>query len=147
MDSIYMNLRSYYEVPESPTWDDVSGVLTQFGNVYPIMSKFIVNLGSETAVLSKKDILIYAFTRNINDPFYMPATRDLWDAMRQTIVKWLSNPLPGKGETANTMAAEKAAVPAALEESEEIKKVRQLTEAKNGAAPFKPLQLVSFDHL
>jgi hypothetical protein len=137
MDYIYINLRTYYEVPENPTWDDVSPTLTQFGNIYPLMSKYIVDLGNQEAVLSKKDILIYAFTRDINDPFYMPATRDLSDAMRETIVKWLNNPLPGTGDIKKAQVTTAAdSTPEVLNESEEIKRVRALTEAKNGAKRF-----------
>jgi hypothetical protein len=136
MDYIYINLRSYYEVPENPTWDDISPILTQFGNVYPLMSKYIVDLSSPEAVLAKKDILIYSFTRDINDPVYMPATRDMSEAVRQTIVKWLLNPLPGKGTVAKVAAAVAPQAPTEdteLQESDEIKKVRKLTELKNGA--------------
>jgi len=148
MDAIYVSLRTYYEVPDAPTWDDVSPVLTQFGNVYPVMSKHIVDLGSEAAVLSKKDILIYAFTRDIHDPFYMPVTRDLSDAMRQTIVKWLHNPLPGKSQpVAAVRAADTQAAQAPLEESQEIKKVQELTMAKNGASRFKALAVNPFTRL
>ncbi len=147
MDAIYINLRSYSEVPEAPTWDDVSGVLTQFGNVYPLMSKYVVNLGSAEAVLTKKEILLYAFTRDINDPFYMPVTRDLSEAMRQTIVKWLNHPLPGRAHVEAEAVSKKASHAADTVESEEIKKVRRLTEAKNGAMRFKALSGNPFENL
>jgi hypothetical protein len=139
MDAIYISLRDYYQPPAEPTWDDVSGVLSQFGNVYPLMSKFIVDLGSAPAVLSKKDILIYAFTRDIDDPFYMPVTRDLSDAMRRTIVKWLNNPLPGKEDQVGQLSEAVAAATGPLDESDEIKRTKQLTEAKNGSMRFRAL--------
>jgi hypothetical protein len=136
MDAVYVHLRDDYAVPANPTWDDVSEVFIQFGNVYPLMSKFVVDLASEQAVTEKRDILIYAFTRKITDTFYMPVTRDLSEAKRQTIVKWLQNPLPGKEGIKMTSA--RAAAPeqpaeASYFESAEMKKVRALTQAKNGA--------------
>lgn len=136
MDAIYVHLRDDYTAPANPTWDDVSEVFIQFGNLYPLMSKFIVDLGNEQAVAEKRDILIYAFTRPITDTFYMPVTRDLSEAKRQTIVKWLQNPLPGtkdKTFTRGASAAEAVQPSGELFETEHAKKVRQLTMQKNGA--------------
>lgn len=142
MDAVYVHLRDDYTAPANPTWDDVSEVFTQFGNVYPLMSKFIVDLASEQAVSEKLDILIYAFTRNINDTFYMPVTRDISEAKRQTIVKWLQNPLPGTKDKTGTMTigSEAEAVQSAdttLFETDQIKKVKELTQLKNGAQALK----------
>lgn len=150
MDAIYVNLRTYSKVPDAPTWDDVSDVLTQYGNVYPLMSKYVVDLGSETAVLSKKEIMLYAFTRDINDPVYMPANRDLSESKRLTIVKWLQNPLPGGKSTKEAISYKASAVDTTtttLDESEAIKKVRALTEAKNGAIPFPSSHPSPFENL
>lgn len=153
MDSIYISLRSYYEVPEKPTWDDISATMIQYGNVYPVMSKYVVDLTSEAAVLLKKEILTYAFTRSIDDPMYMPVTRDLSEAMRETIVKWLANPLPGKNLSGPAPVPEAALTAAAatdspgLEESDEIKKVKKLTEQKNGATAVPVVMPLSFDDL
>jgi hypothetical protein len=136
MDAVYVHLRDDYQEPDNPTWDDVSEVFIQFGNVYPLMSKFIVDLNSEGAVAEKRNILIYAFTRDIGDTFYMPVTRDLSEAKRRTIVKWLQNPLPGSKEKtgpAAVRAAEPVQPAGTLFETDEIKKVKQYTQLKNGA--------------
>lgn len=144
MDAIYVHLRDDYTVPAAPTWDDVSEVFTQFGNVYPLMSKFIVDLASEEAVSEKRNILIYAFTRDINDTFYMPVTRDLSEAKRQTIVKWLQNPLPGTKDKTGVRTARSAEAiapaDAGLFETEQIKKVKALTQLKNGASSLQQQQ-------
>lgn len=140
MDAIYVHLRDAFTVPAAPTWDDVAEIFIQFGNVYPLMSKYIVNLNSEQAVSERTRILIYAFTRDINDTFYMPVTRDISEAKRQTIVKWLQNPLPGTGAPrTRTMAAPidpESAANTTLNETEQIKKVKELTFKKNGAKTF-----------
>lgn len=137
MDAIYVHLRDDYTAPANPTWDDVSEVFIQFGNLYPLMSKFVVDLTSEQAVSEKRDILIYAFTRDITDTFYMPVTRDISEAKRQTIVKWLQNPLPGTKDkmlTGRAARPEAAAQPSGeLFETEQAKKVKKLTMQKNGA--------------
>jgi hypothetical protein len=92
-DNVFIHLRSYFEIPENPTWDDISETMTQFSNLYPIMSKYLVDLSDPEAMISKTPILLFAFNQNINDPLYMPATRDLSEAKRKTIVKWLQNPI------------------------------------------------------
>lgn len=86
-----IHLRSYFAVPDSPTWDDIAYTMTQYSNLYPVMSKYIVDLSDEEAVKKRKDILIFAFSRPIADPLHMPATRDLSAGKRATILKWLRN--------------------------------------------------------
>lgn len=91
-DVIFVHLRDHFEVPENPTWTHIAAIMMQFGNLYPIMSKYIVDLSDPVAVKIKKDILTFAFTRPIHDSLHMPVTRDLSDAKRQTILKWLRSP-------------------------------------------------------
>jgi hypothetical protein len=91
-ENISVHLRDHFEVPENPTWNDIAETMVQYSNLYPIMSKYVVDLSDPVAVKAKKDILIFAFTRDINDPLYMPATRDLSEAKRQAILKWLEAP-------------------------------------------------------
>ncbi|MGB3465873.1 MAG: hypothetical protein WBA74_11405 [Cyclobacteriaceae bacterium] len=92
-DSISIHLRDYFEVPQNPTWSDIAVTMTQFSNLYPIMSKYIVDLSDPQAVKAKAEILKFAFSRDIMDPIYMPVTRDLSESKRQTILKWLENPV------------------------------------------------------
>lgn len=92
-DSISIHLRDYFEVPNTPTWKDISGIMTQFSNLYPIMSKYLVDLSDPESLKSKAEILKFAFSRSIEDPIYMPVTRDLSESKRITILKWLSNPI------------------------------------------------------
>lgn len=92
-DYILIHLRSHFAVPVKPTWSDIAYTMTQYSNLYPIMSKYLVNLSDPHALKKKIDILTFAFSREITDPLYMPATRDLSEGKRLTILKWLANPV------------------------------------------------------
>src|SRR6185503_14329525 len=83
-------------VPEKPTWyQDIQPLFTQYGNLYPIMSKYVVDLNNYDSVVERISILKLAFSLPIGDPNHMPVTRDLSAGDRDTILKWLSNPLLG----------------------------------------------------
>ncbi len=104
LDVICIHLRDYFKVPENPTWNDISATMIQYANLYPIMSKYFVNLGDPKALIAKKEILLFAFSRNIEDPIYMPVTRDLSESKKQAILKWLANPLMEPVGTASLKA-------------------------------------------
>lgn len=91
-----------FQAPASPTWyADIQPLLTQYGNLYPIMSKHLVDLGDYDSVVSHLRILKLAFSLPIEDPNHMPVTRDLSDARRNMILHWLdsrgADGLPLKG--------------------------------------------------
>lgn len=88
-DFVVVHVRDAYAVPEAPTWLDIEPIFTQYGNLYPIMSKRLVNLADLRDVAAHAKLLHFAFTRDISDPNYMPVTRDLSEGKRRTIVKWL----------------------------------------------------------
>jgi hypothetical protein len=99
-----------HPVPERPTWyGDVQPILTQYGNLYPIMSRHLVDLGDYDSVVRHVEILNLAFSLPVADPNYMPVTRDLSAGRRATLLKWLNSPgpdgLPLKGEPALARAA------------------------------------------
>lgn len=89
------------DVPESPTWfQDIQPIFQQYGNLYPIMSKHLVNLGDYDSVVKHLNILDLAFSLPIHDPNHMPVTRDLSECKRRMILKWMRTPghLPLKGQ-------------------------------------------------
>lgn len=103
---------SPFQAPGSPTWfADIRPIMTQYGNLYPIMSKHLVELGNYDSVVRHLNILRLAFSLPIDDPNHMPVTRDLSDAKRAMILQWMNSPgadgLPLKGEA--TVAAARAA--------------------------------------
>lgn len=147
-DVIFVHLRDHFEVPKNPAWTDIAKIMTQFGNLYPIMSKYIVDLSDPVAVKNKQDILTFAFTRPIHDSLHMPVTRDLSDAKRQTILKWLESPdIETTGE-AKTFAAAPESVRALAESpaepgsqlTDKQTQLKNAVRAKNGS-------IVSFDEI
>ncbi|MGB3183810.1 MAG: hypothetical protein WBB45_20625 [Cyclobacteriaceae bacterium] len=90
-DKIIVHLRDAYTVPDNPAWNDVRDIWVQFGNLYPIMSHHIADFNVAGELLKRREILLLAFTRDINDPMYMPVTRDMSAAKMEVLVKWLKN--------------------------------------------------------
>lgn len=91
----YVSVLTYdkKEVPDKPTWyRDIQPLFTQYGNLYPIMSKFVVDLNNYGSVVERVAILKLAFSLPIEDANHMPVTRDLGGGARDTILKWLSTP-------------------------------------------------------
>lgn len=97
-DYVVLHVRDDFDVPADPTWDDIAPIMTQYGNLYPIMSKHLVDLSSEASCIRYADILQLAFSLPETDPNYMPVTRDLSVYKRKTILAWLDKVL--RGETA-----------------------------------------------
>jgi hypothetical protein len=90
------------EVPDTPTWyRDVQKIFTQYGNLYPIMGRYVVDLRDYDAVVQRLNVHGLAFSLPIEDPNHMPVTRDLGAGDRATILKWLAtkgaNGLPPLG--------------------------------------------------
>jgi hypothetical protein len=138
VESVAIHLRDYFAVPAHPVWDDISEIMIQYANLYPIMSKYLVNLANPADLKMKKDILIFAFSRDINDAMHMPVTRDLSKTKRQTILKWLA-----QEEVTTAMVAMKSAkkinevnpVDEGTELTDNQKKYKEAVKAKNGSMP------------
>ncbi|TAE80185.1 MAG: hypothetical protein EAY81_10655, partial [Bacteroidetes bacterium] len=134
--SITAHLRDDFSIPETPVWSDIAQTMIQFANLYPIMSKFFINFADPHALIAKKDILKFAFTRNILDPIYMPVTRDLSENKRLTILKWLDNPViddmtvTSAKNTGKLTAAPPVLDTANLTDSQQ--QFEEATKAKNG---------------
>lgn len=80
-------------VPDKPTWyQDIQTLFTQYGNLYPIMSQYVVDLTNYDSVVHKLSILQLAFSLPKEDPNHMPVTRDLAAGDLDTILKWMSSP-------------------------------------------------------
>ena len=115
----------HYGQPAEPTWyRDIQPILQQYGNLYPIMSKHLVDLGDYGSVAAHRGLLQLAFSLPVSDPNYMPVTRDLSSAKRDTLLKWLatSGPdgLPVKGHSVQRTQTEAASMEAfALESAAE----------------------------
>lgn len=69
---------------------DILPIFKQFANLYPAMDR-IVRLDDYGSVVKRRSGLIRVFSTNINDPMYMPTTRDLSASKRDMILKWLND--------------------------------------------------------
>lgn len=93
----YVSILAYSkkEVPDVPTWyQDIQQLFTQYGNLYPIMGRYVVDLRDYAAVVTRIKALKLAFSLPEGDPNHMPVTRDLSAGDRATILKWLETPGP-----------------------------------------------------
>lgn len=96
--------------PSNPlTWTDVQPIFQQYGNLYPVMNRFL-NMADYHSVVAHVRLLQLAFSLDPANPNSMPVTRDLSPARRNAIVTWLKNPLPGPAPAtaARTLSAEVA---------------------------------------
>ncbi|HEY9421978.1 MAG TPA: hypothetical protein VIW92_11235, partial [Thermoanaerobaculia bacterium] len=95
LEFIAMHAREAYVPPPAPSWtDDVGPILVQYGNLYPVMSKGLFSFSDPLAIAANARLLHLAFTRPIEDPNYMPATRDLSAGKLTAILRWLEGYLP-----------------------------------------------------
>ena len=93
----FINVRVFdaFRIKLRPTWHDLQPIFDLYGNLFPVMSH-IVDLHSYDSVVANARLLLHAFSLPVDDPNYMPVTRDLSDAKREAILRWLKNPIRGK---------------------------------------------------
>ena len=110
-----------FEVPEYPTWfEHIEPILSQYGNLYPIMSQRLVKLHDYYSVVEHRNILKLSFSLPVENPNSMPVTRDLSASKRQTILNWLDTEdpvtgLPPQGDAPGTPGPQRAADPGPCE--------------------------------
>ncbi|WP_166924785.1 hypothetical protein [Flavobacterium poyangense] len=84
-----------------PDWDNfIQPIMQQYANLYPLMSKGIFNLADKTVVDKNAQILHLVFSKDLDDPNYMPATRDLSKYKKTVILNYLQDVID-KTATAN----------------------------------------------
>lgn len=122
-DFFTVHVRDDYPVPATPTWEkDILPIFQQYGNLYPVMSRRLVDLSDPRDVYRHRQILLLAFGLPITDPNYMPVTRDLSEPKKQTILTWLKGLESGQDPSFSAALAEleksgapRRAAPAAAE--------------------------------
>lgn len=141
-DNVFIHLRDDFPLLQNPTWQDIAPIMIQFGNLYPIMSKYLVDFKNPYSLIEKRDLLKFAFSCDITDPVYMPVTRDLSANKMAAILKWLDNPVIRAEEASGDEHAEtqvtEAVEPAAIEDAPESltpaqQRLKNAVRAKNGS--------------
>lgn len=99
--SDFVSLLVYSSVKDSiiqnPDWDrDIQPIMQQYANLYPLMSKGIFNLADKEVVHNNAEILSFVFSKELTDPNYMPATRDLSSGKQRMILRYLETILSGQ---------------------------------------------------
>jgi hypothetical protein len=76
---------------EPPTWyGSMRPIFQQYANLYPIMKEF-VDLADYEDVTAKRLKLVAVLNLQQTNARYMPVTRDLSEAKRAAMVRWLTN--------------------------------------------------------
>ena len=87
---ILVRLYDAYEDVKFPTWlDHIFPIFKEYADLYPVMKDNFVDLGNYYDVKEKKISIEKTLDLDFSHPNYMPVTRDLSDAKRKVILKWL----------------------------------------------------------
>jgi hypothetical protein len=89
-DYIVIHVRDAFVCPTNPTWDDIAPIMTQYSNLYPVMSRRLFDMSQQAEVDRHARQLYVAFSAPIEDPNHMPVTRDLSAGKREMILKYLA---------------------------------------------------------
>ncbi|MEY3239426.1 MAG: hypothetical protein RIR11_864 [Bacteroidota bacterium] len=89
----FISLQIYSGAPKTeiaPDWDNfIQPIMQQYANLYPLMSKGIFNLADKSVVDNNAQLLKLVFSKDLHDPNYMPATRDLSAYKQKVILDYL----------------------------------------------------------
>jgi hypothetical protein len=112
------------------TWHgSIQPIFQLFRNLYPAMDRFL-DLSSYDDICKHRELLVLAFSLDMNNPNSMPVTRELSCAKRTAILSWLTDVGPdGKpllGRPSQAVAASRKAVVPPLDFA------KRLTEAMRG---------------
>ena len=89
-DLLVIHAREAQDFPDPPSWDDIKPFMQQYDNLYPIMSRHLFSLADPKVMSEHATLLTLAFSRPLDDPNHMPATRDLSTSKRQAVLNWLA---------------------------------------------------------
>jgi hypothetical protein len=103
-DYIVVHVRDAFVGPQEPQWADIEPIMTQYANLYPVMSRGLFDLKQQAVVDRHAKVLQLAFSLPIGDPNHMPVTRDLSEGKRLMILQYLDA----------VIAKEKATAPGAM---------------------------------
>ena len=135
-DFIVVHARSAFAAPAKPNWNDVQPVLTQFGNLYPIMSQKLFDIADPAEVKRNVHLLRLAFGLDISDPNYMPVTRDLSEPKLQMVRAWLDQLVAQEVAISQQEARQQPAAPMVHAEAAQAALPAQASEPVGGKTQF-----------
>jgi hypothetical protein len=126
--SNFISLLMYNAIaaPSQPGWPDVQPIFEQYAHLYPRPhgpnpyapfsgrppSHPVVNLNDQDSVTGFAKHIIWALKLPIGHPSHMPVTRDLSDAKRALLLKWLGQLGPIAAPEAVALEATESVAPA-----------------------------------
>lgn len=89
-DCLATLLFSTFKAPAKPTWADVQPILQQYANLYPVMSQGLFDFSKQEQADANAFIMHFVFNKHIDDPDYMPVTRDLSASKRKMLLDYFA---------------------------------------------------------
>ncbi len=96
---------SSFSVKEPVAWEDVQPILQQYANLYPIMSEGLFDFSKREVADRNAHLLHFVFSRDLNDPNYMPVTRDLSAGKRAALLSYFGGALAASADRAPEIQA------------------------------------------
>jgi hypothetical protein len=93
LDQISILVFSSFDAPERPAWSDVQPILQQYANLYPVMSRGVFDFSRQDVADANARLLHFSLSKDVNDPGYMPVTRDLSAGKRAALLRYLEGVL------------------------------------------------------
>lgn len=96
--SVRIHVYNNYTYSGAPDWiTHVYPIFKQYANLFPVMTEYFLDLGNYDEVVKAKELIEMSMKLPESHPNYMPVTRDLSQAKKQMILKWLGQKHPLKG--------------------------------------------------
>jgi hypothetical protein len=111
---------SSFTPDDPPTWHgSMRKVLTQYGDLYPWMTKFgpRLDMAAYEQIAAQREDILRVLDLPVTDPGYMPVSRDMSASRRQALRTWLTNvgpdgkPLLGEERAPREVAEPRPAAP------------------------------------
>ncbi|XP_028403095.1 uncharacterized protein LOC114525846 [Dendronephthya gigantea] len=96
--AIVIRVWDKFDVPTQPNWiRHVQPIFKQYANLYLVMKINFMDLSNYFDVVENKYGIIKTMSVDVEDPRYMPVTRDMSPGKVQMILKWLKDDPPRYG--------------------------------------------------
>ena len=90
----FISVHVFDRYDKAPTWENLQPMLQQYAKLYPFMVGQM-NIADLQTIQSNIKALQTVLNMPINDPRYMPVTRDMSRDKRRLLIAWLNLGAPG----------------------------------------------------